>query len=163
LTALPLRPAARALVVRDGALLTIVNQPPGGRPYYLLPGGDVEPGESLEAAAVRECLEETGLAVTCGPLRFVRDVVLSRFPLHCLDFIYECRLTADTGFGPVPDTEQIAVEWLPLSDLPGVTFYPREIVPYVTGARTAAGTLYFNSDEAGDGRLTRSSGVAQPA
>lgn len=32
------------------------------------PGGKVEAGESSAAAAARECLEETGLAVRIGPL-----------------------------------------------------------------------------------------------
>jgi len=31
------------------------------------PGGKIEPGETPQAAAARECLEETGLAVEVGP------------------------------------------------------------------------------------------------
>jgi 8-oxo-dGTP pyrophosphatase MutT (NUDIX family) len=38
---------------------------PGHR-YAVLPGGHVEPGESGEAAAVRELAEETGLRATAG-------------------------------------------------------------------------------------------------
>ncbi len=33
-----------------------------------MPGGRIEPGETNAEAVVREVLEETGLAVTCGPL-----------------------------------------------------------------------------------------------
>jgi 8-oxo-dGTP diphosphatase len=51
-------------IERDGAVLFLRRQSDtflGGR--WEMPGGTVEPGESHEAAAVREMAEETGLAV----------------------------------------------------------------------------------------------------
>lgn len=54
---------------RDGRIVLIrrKNPPPG----WALPGGFVEVGESMEAAAVREAKEETGLDVVLDDLLYV--------------------------------------------------------------------------------------------
>jgi 8-oxo-dGTP diphosphatase len=52
--------AGRLLLVRRG------HEP--GLGLWSIPGGRVERGESDAEAVVREVLEETGLAVSCGPL-----------------------------------------------------------------------------------------------
>ncbi|WP_439032034.1 NUDIX hydrolase [Gordonia terrae] len=50
----------------DGRILLILrrNEPSAG--HWSLPGGKVEPGETLEEAVVREVQEETGLIVEVG-------------------------------------------------------------------------------------------------
>jgi mutator protein MutT len=66
-------------VIRDdeGRLLMVrrANQPAQGT--WSLPGGRVEPGESLSQAAAREVREETGLLVDVGEL--LQTVDLSDF------------------------------------------------------------------------------------
>ena len=62
------RPAAFAVVVRDGRVATVFIQRPEGS-YTDLPGGAVEPGETDAQACVREFGEETGLVVR--PLRLL--------------------------------------------------------------------------------------------
>ena len=63
------RPAARILLV-DGAgrVLLFRFTPYDGRPpFWCTPGGKVDDGESYEAAARRELMEEVGLDLDCGP------------------------------------------------------------------------------------------------
>jgi 8-oxo-dGTP diphosphatase len=59
----PDRPAAFAVVARDGriALVRVTFEDGGGRTD--LPGGGIDPGETAEQAAVRECGEEAGLVI----------------------------------------------------------------------------------------------------
>jgi 8-oxo-dGTP diphosphatase len=64
-------------VVRDdaGRLLLVQRGIEPARGTWSLPGGRVEPGETVDAAAVREVREETGLTVTIGELLAVVDVM----------------------------------------------------------------------------------------
>ena len=68
----PDRPAAFAVIERDG-LLALVEVERGQRGLVLdLPGGGIDDGETEAEAAIRECGEEAGLVVRLQPAPFVR-------------------------------------------------------------------------------------------
>ncbi len=53
---------ASAVIVKDHRILLMHRTKPD-RDYFVLPGGTVEDGETIEEAVVREAREETGLGV----------------------------------------------------------------------------------------------------
>ncbi len=61
-----------AVVLRGDAVLLVRRGRPPAQGSWSLPGGAQELGETAEAAARRELMEETGLAV--GPLHLVAHV-----------------------------------------------------------------------------------------
>ena len=69
------RPAARILLLDPAGRVLLFRFTPDDRPpFWVTPGGAVEPGESYEQAARRELLEETGVHADPGPQRFRREV-----------------------------------------------------------------------------------------
>lgn len=73
----PERPylAVSAVVVRDGEFLAVRRARPPMQGLFTLPGGVVEPGESLAEAACREVREETGLITEAVALTGYREVI----------------------------------------------------------------------------------------
>jgi 8-oxo-dGTP diphosphatase len=65
----PRVPCVGAVIKDDaGRMLLIQRGHEPGKGLWSVPGGRIEPGETDQQAVVREVREETGLAVTCGPL-----------------------------------------------------------------------------------------------
>ncbi len=101
-----------------GGCFLVRQRPPGTvyAGYWEFPGGKCEPGEDPAQATVRECLEETGLAVVVGPLR---RTTTYRYPHGLVElFFYDCtpldRLAepaAGSGFRWVPAAELAALRF----------------------------------------------------
>lgn len=69
------RPAARILLVdATGRVLLFRFEVPGRDPFWVTPGGALDPDESYAAAARRELREEVGLDLDPGPEVARREV-----------------------------------------------------------------------------------------
>lgn len=88
----PLLVVAAALVDADGRVL--VQRRPAGKPMaglWEFPGGKVEPGETPEAALIRELAEELGIETwgSClAPAAFASEALGER---HLILLLYVCR------------------------------------------------------------------------
>src|SRR5687767_5032871 len=97
------------LVVRDGHLLMVRRSRHGPAPRrWALPGGKVEPGETLQQALRREIREETGLRVRIG--RPAGAVIRERYLIVC----YWCEVSGGTL--AEGDDAEIA-QWVPVGEV----------------------------------------------
>lgn len=118
------RAVAIAVIVEEGRLLLVHRRADDGAPPWVLPGGNAEPGESAEEAAVRETLEETGLTVVAWAVlgERVHPATGRHLTYVACDVI--------TGTARVADSEELdAVEWVPGGELS--RFVPGEFYPAV--------------------------------
>ena len=108
--------------------------------YWILPGGVLEQGETLEEGVQRELLEETGYKADVKKMIFVKEF-LYPFPpaqdkgsfYHSVTLGYYCEITGgelQTGYDPeLPKDQQMILEtrWLPLADLDKFEIYPPDL------------------------------------
>ena len=78
------------LIVRDGRVLLIKRGKEPFKGFWSLPGGGVEPGETLRAAVRREVLEETGFEVEVGRVAGYREWFE---PLHHVILAFHVEVT----------------------------------------------------------------------
>ena len=116
--------SAVALIDRDGRVL--LAQRPEGRSMaglWEFPGGKVEPGETPEAALIRELHEELGIdtwASCLAPLTFASH---SYDDFHLLMPVFACRKWQGT---PMPREGQ-ALKWVRVADLRDYPMPPADI------------------------------------
>ena len=129
----PIRNSIKAIIVRDRHVLLIKNIDDDGF-WYTFPGGGQNAGEDMLTALRRECFEETGVAISVGPLRLVREYIgknhefsESDGDIHQVELYFECGLApgSEPRNGDMKDTSQVDVEWLPVDRLGSVRVYPK--------------------------------------
>jgi 8-oxo-dGTP diphosphatase len=70
------RPGVSAIILRNQAVLLIERASGALKGRWSPPGGHIEPGERVRAAALREVREETGVEAEIGGLVDVHEVLL---------------------------------------------------------------------------------------
>ncbi|MBO5218348.1 MAG: 8-oxo-dGTP diphosphatase [Clostridia bacterium] len=99
-------------LIEKGSTILLQNRVKKDWRGYTLPGGHIEPGESIVDAVVREMQEETGLTVLDPRLCGVKQ-----FPIEggrYLVFLFKAR----SFTGTLRASEEGSVEWIERSELP---------------------------------------------
>jgi len=140
-----IRIRAAGILVKDDQIL-LVRHEKNGKSYWLLPGGGVDFGESVEDALVREFMEEVGLAIKVGPMVLVHDSIPPNHHRQVLN-IYFMVSTDKFEIKVTPDAVLRDAAFYPLSEFPQMTVNPDMKQEILEGLRTkwAKGCLYLGN------------------
>lgn len=128
-----------ASIWRDGKVLLVQRaKPPKG--IWAFPGGHVEAGETLQQAAARELLEETGMTAAFTGLLGVYDVIrrddAGRLTVH---YVIASYIGVAGPEEPVAASDAAAVTWADPDRLGGFTLAPNMADAIVTARKILNG------------------------
>lgn len=112
-----------AAVIREGGRVFATQRGYGNyKDWWEFPGGKIEPGETPEAAVVREIQEELGTKVAVD--RFLTTVEYDYPEFHLSMDCFFCHIEE----GELTLLEHEAAKWLPLKNLRQVNWLPADIL-----------------------------------
>lgn len=128
------RNRSSVVVIHGGKILGFHAVDPSSKtPYFFLPGGAIEPGETAAESAARECLEETGYKV-----RIFEDTAFERkYDFFWNGKVNPCKTffylgVLDQEWSPprkVQDADyHMGVDWLDIKTIPQVFSYHKDIL-----------------------------------
>ena len=120
-----------AMIINEGKILPMKDE---RSPYFYLPGGRVNIGETAEKAVLRECFEELEIKpeiirpLWLNQAFFTEDVENIRFHELCVYFLMDFSktdlLSRGENFVLNENGQKHEFEWLPFERLENEYFYP---------------------------------------
>jgi 8-oxo-dGTP diphosphatase len=119
-----------AVVARDGDLLLVRHRKPDRDPYWVLPGGRLEPGEKIPECAEREIREETRISARFSGVLYVSEFL--REGRHTVDITVrmipegtgEAVLGSDPEVAPGSEPTLRELRWVEADELRGIELLP---------------------------------------
>ncbi|MFW6374661.1 MAG: NUDIX hydrolase [Thermodesulfobacteriota bacterium] len=110
-----------AVVFKDNRVLLVLRSNPPARHQWAIPGGRVELGETLQTAAEREVLEETGITIRAGKPVYTFDAIdrddAGRVRYHYV--IVDLDAEYLSGL-PIPNDDARDARWISAQELNGL-------------------------------------------
>ncbi len=111
------RVTGKAIVFDDDKNVALIGTKVNS--FYLLPGGGIDQGESIEVGIIRECLEEIGCNVELKMPIGTIDDYRNRDKKHCINYCYTAKLVGEKGELTLTEDEKkngLHVIWVPLEE-----------------------------------------------
>lgn len=118
--------AVMLLETANGEVVAVKSQ---YKPYWTLPGGIIDPGETPREGAIRETVEEVGIAVDPSTVEFVAVIDRRSEVAETYQFIFKA---------PLPETQRSSIR-LQVSEIQAYEFVTKAQV--VSGDRPYAKAL----------------------
>ena len=141
---------------REGALLLVGHEKPDREPYWVLPGGRLEPGETIPECAERELLEETGLEGKFAGVLYVSEFMTEG--RHTVDVTArveaadgEARLGSDPEVEEGSESTLRELRWVETGELEEIELLPtwiRERLLEDAARGWTAGEVYLKGENA---------------
>ncbi len=111
-------PAVIAVVIHDGQALLVRRANPPDAGLWGFPGGKIEFGETVKAAAMRELLEETGIHGEAGEILTTLDILVrnssGEVQQHYILIAVQCRWISGL---PLAGDDALEARWFSVADL----------------------------------------------
>ncbi len=120
------RTRVTALVIKNDCIL-MMHRVNNGNEYWVLPGGGLEDGETLEGATLRELKEETSIEATVKEkvLDFVDDKGDQHVVFLCNYLSGEAKLDENSEEANNKDLNQLYdPQWVSIEKIKELTMYP---------------------------------------
>jgi 8-oxo-dGTP diphosphatase len=125
-----------AVVLRAGDTVLLIHRWRGADEYFVVPGGGVEPGETIEEAARREMREEASVELPHELVLLIafegfdeRHGVRQRFVAFTAEAWSGNVKMSDAApeASTVSATNRYQLEWVDLASLPSLDLHPTEV------------------------------------
>lgn len=141
-----IKDVTNVLFIKDNRILLGLKKRGFGTNKYNGFGGKLKEGETIEEAAIREAIEESGLKPTVFEKRAIIDFSES-YPLRMHLFV------ATEWEGEVVESDEMKPEWFDIENVPYASMWEDDKywLPYILSGKKIQANFTFESDDDVDG------------